>query len=308
MPKGHVAILLCTYNGADHLAAQLASYIAQTHTDWSLHVNDDGSHDTTVSLLEQFAADHPKHKIHIYQGPGEGFVRNFLNLACRADVSADYYAYSDHDDIWYANKLERAVRALSDIAASTPALYCSSSELIDAAGTHCGFSQCFAKVPGFGNALVQSIAGGNTMVFNRAARTLLLQAGEYLSLPSHDWWTYQLVSGAGGHVVYDTNPSIYYRQHGDNVIGSNKGILASLQRIRLLLAGRFMRWNTMNCVALAQVSPLLTPENRVRVQVFTEARKAPLFKRLSGLARSGIYRQTALGNLGLLVAATMRCI
>lgn len=304
----HVAILLCSYNGADYLAPQLQSYLDQTHADWSLHISDDGSTDGTQAMLQRFAADHPAHAVRLYSGPGEGFVRNFLNLTCRPEITADYYAYSDHDDVWFADKLARAVAALAEIAPGVPALYCSSSTLIDAQGQPCGASQCFAKVPGFGNALVQSIAGGNTMVFNHAARALLLKAGQALALPSHDWWTYQLVSGAGGSVIYDPQPSIYYRQHGCNVIGSNRGIIASLQRIRLLFAGRFRRWNSMNCEALQAVAALLTPENRVRVQVFAAARRAPFFKRLSGLARSGIYRQTALGNVGLVVAAATRRI
>ena len=45
---------------------------------------------------------------------------------------------------------------------------------------------------------LQSLAGGNTMVFNQAARDLMLDAGGHLDIVSHDWWAYLLVTGAGG--------------------------------------------------------------------------------------------------------------
>src|SRR3546814_1588664 len=98
--------------------------------------------------------------------------------------------------------------------------------------------------------LVQSIAGGNTMVFNRSAHVLLQEAGDLLNLPSHDWWAYQLISGAGGRVYYDAEPNVLYRQHEANIVGSNSGISARLTRIRLLLGGRFHQWNEQTLHAL----------------------------------------------------------
>jgi glycosyltransferase involved in cell wall biosynthesis len=299
----NVAILLCTYNSAPFLPQQLASYVVQTHGEWSLHVNDDGSSDRTLALLEQFREGYPERQVVVHRGPGKGFVHNFLNLACRPDLRAQYYAFSDHDDVWYSDKLARAVAALADIPTHLPALYCSSSELIDERGAHVGYSQRFSKQPGFANALVQSIAGGNTMVFNEAARQLLVTAGETQAVPSHDWWLYQLVSGAGGIVRYDPEPTLAYRQHASNVVGCNRGFFASCHRIRYLMTGRFRHWNSMNCASLAQAQAILTPENRRIVENFSQARAAWLPSRLLGLRRTGIYRQTRLGNLGLIVAA-----
>lgn len=298
----HVAILLCTYNSGQYLGEQLGSFAAQTHTNWSLHVSDDGSTDDTQAFVNDFAAAHPGHTILAYPGPQKGFVQNFISLVCNPKVVADHYAYSDHDDIWLTDKLARAVAALATVPALTPALYCSSSALINAQGKAQGTSQCFAKKPGFANALVQCIAGGNTMVFNEAARQLLLKAGAEHALPSHDWWTYQLVTGAGGVVIYDPSPTIQYRQHGHNVIGANRGVWASLQRIQRLFSGQFRQWNTMNCLALTQVSPFFTTNNQARLCAFKEARQAPIIPRILGMWRSGIYRQTWLGNLGLAVA------
>jgi glycosyltransferase involved in cell wall biosynthesis len=46
-----IAILLCTYNGARFLPAQLASFAQQTFTNWRLYASDDGSIDETVAIL-----------------------------------------------------------------------------------------------------------------------------------------------------------------------------------------------------------------------------------------------------------------
>ena len=111
----------------------------------------------------------------------------------------------------------------------------------------------FRRRPSFENALVQSLAGGNTMVFNCAAKRLLEKAGS-LDIVAHDWWTYKLTTAAGGFVVYDPEPSVEYRQHGQNLIGSNSSIFAKIQRIRMLLSNRFRDWNDNQhrCTGLLQ--------------------------------------------------------
>ena len=45
----------------------------------------------------------------------------------------------------------------------------------------------------------------------------------------------QLISGSGGKIIYDEKPSLLYRQHEDNVIGSNKGILAKILRFKKVI-------------------------------------------------------------------------
>ncbi|EDK72391.1 glycosyl transferase, group 2 family protein [candidate division TM7 genomosp. GTL1] len=59
--------------------------------------------------------------------------------------------------------------------------------------------------------MVQNVAGGNTMVFNNAARRLLIAAGSDVDVVAHDWWVYIVVSACGGRVHYDSRPSLRYR-------------------------------------------------------------------------------------------------
>jgi glycosyltransferase involved in cell wall biosynthesis len=301
-----VSVLLCTYDGQSYLADQLRSIAAQEHKDWKLWVSDDASRDDTHMIVDQFQRDWGSDRVVLSRGPTRGFAANFLSLACKPEVASDYYAYSDQDDIWEPEKLQRAVEWLGTVPSETPALYCSRTRLVDKQNRHIGFSPLFAKPPSFSNALVQNIGGGNTMVFNEAARRLLCEAGNDVSVVSHDWWAYIVVTGCGGKVFYDSLPSVRYRQHGDNLVGRNTGFLAKVARARMLWQGRFRQWHDQNLQALQRLRRHLTPENRAILDTFAAARTNSLPQRLLALKQSGVYRQTTAGNIGLVLAAIFK--
>lgn len=302
-PAPKVAVLLCTMQAQHFLAEQLNSIATQSHPSWSIWASDDGSNDYTHDILEYYQSHWGEERISIHAGPAEGSTANFLSLTCRADIEADYFAYADQDDIWEADKLERAVAWLKTVPDHIPALYGSRTLLVDARNQHIGYSPLFERPASFKNALVQSIAGGNTMVFNRAARELLRKAGEDVEAVTHDWWAYMLVSGCGGRVHYDEHPTVRYRQHANNQFGSNISLRAHAKRLMQLLQGRFRGWVNRNLVALERVRPLLTAENQQVLDEFIAARRRWVGARLMALRRSGIYRQTTLGNIGIALAA-----
>ncbi|MBL8629483.1 MAG: glycosyltransferase family 2 protein [Rhodospirillaceae bacterium] len=301
-----VAILLCTRNGEAFLGQQLDSFAAQTHAVWTVWASDDGSTDQTMAMLEQRRAAWGPDKLKILRGPGRGSSPNFLSLACNDTIQADYFSYADQDDIWHADKLARAVAWLDTVPKSKPALYFSRTALVDEAGRDIGLSRLFTKQPGFQNALVQNIGGGNTMVFNQAARAILRAAGNDMEVVVHDWWTYMAVTGAGGVVFSDSAPSLQYRQHSGNQIGSNLGLRARLFRAGLLFEGRFKLWTDINLKALLRIESRLTPKNQQILADFNAARaQKGLIPRLIGVARSGIYRQSFIDNVGLYLAAAL---
>jgi glycosyltransferase involved in cell wall biosynthesis len=297
-----IAILLCTLNGARFLSAQLSSLTRQRFSKWRLFVSDDGSTDETLSLISKYQRKEGGASVAVRNGPRRGLVRNFLGLACDLSISADYFAFSDQDDIWEPDKLSRAFEWLRSIPAQKPALYCSRVRLIDEHDRDCGLSPLFSLKPSFRNALVQSIAGGNTMVFNNAARLLLAHCGTDVDVPLHDWWTYLLVTGAGGEVRYDPKPSIQYRSHSHNVVGANVGWRNRIRRVQMLKAGDFAHWSELNIAALERFRSHMTPENRSLFELFCESRKRGFFGRQLGFFQTGVYRQTLLGNMGLAVA------
>lgn len=300
----HIAILMATMNGADFLPAQLASIADQTHTNWSLWISDDGSTDDTRAQILAFKDRCAHNAVHVIDGPQKGAIHNFMSLVCNADIDADMVAFSDQDDVWLPDRL---ARSLTHIPASTegPALYGARTAIVDQHQNQTGLSPLFTRPPCFSNALVQSLAGGNTMLFNRAAHRLICQAGREIDVVAHDWWVYLLISGAGGQVVYDATPTVLYRQHQHNLIGSNSGYRAQLARMNGVLRNRFRNWNARNIAALYANQSLLTQENAALLKAFETARTMKGLKAVNEIEKLGIYRQTSAGNKSLKLAAAL---
>lgn len=301
-----IAILMCTYNGERFLEQQLDTILGQNHTRWHLYISDDGSSDATLSILHRYSS-RLQDRFTLFSGPGMGFAANFLSLLRRQEVRADYYAFSDQDDIWYADKLSRAIAALSGCPDGA-LLYCGRTRLVDEQGNVLGRSPAFVRPPRFSNALVQSLAGANTMVFNETTRRLIGRVGEGSKIVAHDWLAYLLVSAVGGTVLYDPRPCLDYRQHSENLIGGNASIRDRFQRLSMMLSGRFARWNSVNIEVLSSIDELITYENRQTLALFVAARAKAGLAALLLLRRAGVYRQTFFGNLSLAVASLIKRI
>ena len=304
--ESRVAVLLGTCNGAEFLGEQLHSIERQSGTCWELLASDDASQDGTLACLSAFRRRAGEDRVSMTSGPGRGYVANFLSLIHKP-TNADYFAFADQDDVWDADKLQRAVSALSTAARDRPALYCSRTRLIDEQGGPVGLSPLFTRPPGFANALVQNIAGGNTMVFNRAARELLVAFGD-VDVISHDWWVYLVISACGGDIVYDPEPSLDYRQHRGNQIGSSQHLSDRWNRLFLGLRGRKREWNDRHIAALNRMSTLLTDDSRRVLSAFCHARNAGLWGRLIGMRRAGVYAQSLPGNIGLCAATILNIL
>lgn len=303
-----VGIILCTFNGAQYLNEQLSSIVAQKYKNWRLFVSDDGSKDQTMELLYAFRNRYGEDKVVIFEGPKQGPAKNFLSLVNFVHEQCEYFAFCDQDDIWHEDKLSRATTILDNVIDNRPVLYCSSTIYISKFGDYLQGSYLFKKPPSFKNSLVQSIAGGNTMVFNKAAANILAKTPLSINLEAHDWWTYILITGCDGQVYYDPNPTVDYRQHSSALVGENRTLRAKLTRIKKLLDGRFRVWNDKNIKGLEFFSNQLTPENFIAVAWFQKLRSKFLLLRIYAFFRSGIRRQTLVGNIALFLAAILNKI
>lgn len=299
-----VAILMATYQGERYICEQLTSFEHQTYTNWKLIISDDGSTDNTLSRVADFALKNVS-KVKVVAGPRQGFVSNFLSLLLREDLTASYYCFSDQDDIWYENKIYHAVEWLKNIPIDKPALYCTRTHLINEKGESLGLSPLFTRSPSFCNALVQNIGGGNTMVMNEAARKIVCQAG-IVNVVSHDWWIYILISGAGGEINYDPQPSLGYRQHGENLIGTNMGLRARLLRLKKIIQGQYRSWNAAHIREIEKIKFLLTEENQERFSFFKAIHTKNVFQRIYYFFKLGMYRQTKIDTLAVFVAALLK--
>ena len=298
-----VAILMCTFNGASFIAEQIESILDQTYPHWYLAVSDDGSTDTTLQQLGEYRAKLGD-RLRFYTGPGQGFAANFMSLVANTELTGDYFAFADQDDIWHVDKLAKAVQALELKAVSClPAIYCGRCKLVDEAGNYLGLSPLFLRKPSFRNAVVQSLAGANTMLLNAKARLLLVGLPADVQVVAHDWLTYLLVTAYGGEVIYDPEPTLDYRQHGRNAIGGNTGLWARSKRLGMLLNGRFSRWSQANLAILDYLKPPLSQQDERVLYWFKRCRASRGPKSVWALCRSGVYRQTWLGQCSLLLGA-----
>lgn len=304
--KSSIAVLLCSYNGSEYIRQQIDSIINQSETEWTVFVSDDGSTDGTLDILQSYRDKLGSKRFVIINGPGKGFAWNFLSLLEKCGDNFDYYAFCDQDDEWMPNKLTMSISILSGYDCNVPSVYCGRTSLVDEKCLHLGESPLFSKPPSFKNALIQSIAGGNTMVLNRAARNIVNKTPEDVKIVSHDWWIYIVITAVGGNIYYDPKPSINYRQHTNNIVGSNLGWLARFKRISGLLDGHFKTWIDSNIYALSKTEVNITAENKFILDQFNEARNSNLFKRLYVFRKLDVYRQTFLGTLGLYVAIFLK--
>lgn len=298
---GHVTVLMGLRDGAAHLGAQLDSLAVQTHRDWTLIASDDGSVDATRAILADFGATGAR--VRCVDGPCMGFAANYLTMLRRLPPAPGWVALADQDDIWLPDRLARGLAALE--GRDTPALYCSRTWIVPPDLSTRRLSPPRPRPPGFANALVQNIAAGNTILLNPAAAALAVAAAaEAGQVIAHDWWLYQLVTGAGGAVEHDDRPTILYRQHAGNLIGSNDGWLARGRRVRQMLRGDFRHWNTVNLAALRASAHRLTPGARTLLEGFATARDLPgPWARLGALQALGLYRQTRASTAALWLAA-----
>lgn len=303
-----VAILLGTCNGQFFIEDQLDSLANQTFENWVLIVSDDASSDETLEIIKQKTATWPNGKVTIRQGPLAGFSKNFLSMACDQSIVANYYAFCDQDDIWLPGKIEEAIRHIkANENITTPFLYCSRTAYVQDTLTPYAYSPLFTQKKEFRNALFQNIAGGNTMVFNNAAKKLIERVG-VPNVVFHDWWLYQLISGVGGSIYYDEAPLILYRQHDDSIIGGETalGIIHQLWR---LFRGDYKESTNIHLNALHKASSYLASDSQEVLNDLTKLKQSrSIIDRIRIIKRLGVHRQSRIDTWGLRIAAVLGLI
>ena len=253
----HLTVVLPTLNGAAYLQAQLESIAVQKRPPDLLLVSDDGSHDGTCEIVKTFA-DHAPLQVVLCPGPRKGLAANMRSLL--AICPAGYVALADQDDVWLPHKLSDACKQLACLI--QPTLYAARRIVTDAQLNPCGLTRLPKGSPSFAHALHRNIAPGNTVVLNPAAQALMTRViAQPTPLPAfHDWWLYQLITGAGGQVIFDPNPALLYRQHGQNLFGAALGIRAKIWRVRQRFDGTYADWRRRQYLTLHAQRSVLTPE------------------------------------------------
>ncbi len=221
MGNKEVAILMSTYNGERYLKDQIQSILKQTYKNWHLYIRDDGSTDETRLIISEFEAKYPE-KITFFNKDkveNKGVVKSFMEMLAGAE--ADFYMFSDQDDVWKEEKVAKSIAAMMQ-----------RDYLKKPICIHTDLQVVNANLEGnevmngkriwhdFQHLLFSNCITGCTMMINQITKDMMhFDTIDYDKIYMHDWWI-GLICAEFGEIVYLEEPLILYRQHGDNVVGS----------------------------------------------------------------------------------------
>lgn len=219
-----IAILMATYNGEKYICQQIDSILSQTCKDWELYIHDDGSTDNTIAAVESYVEKYPN-KIHLIDGKSTGGAKyNFFYMF--GQVEAPYYMTCDQDDVWLDKKIELTYDKMLTIEnkADVPCLVYTELRVVDSelntiADTMSGYQSLDCHKRTINQFILQNSVTGCTMMVNRTLRDKMLRITDIDNTIMHDWWA-ALVAAQFGKTAFIDEPTILYRQHGDNSLGA----------------------------------------------------------------------------------------
>lgn len=220
-----VDILMATYNGESYIAEQIESIQRQTYPNWRLLVSDDCSTDGTLDVVKRYTTEDGRIRV-VSEGVRHGGAKeNFFSLM--GGSTAAFFMLCDQDDVWLSGKIEEELDTAYSIegklGSSAPVAIYTDMQVVD--GTLNKVAPSFlaqARKRDMRGDLRQFLgisgAAGCTMLCNAALRDLV-NGTDCSAALMHDWWLC-IIAASCGALVYLDEPTILYRQHGDNEVGA----------------------------------------------------------------------------------------
>ena len=238
-----IAVLMSSYNGEVFIEEQIDSVLAQQcDASVELWVRDDGSSDSTQDILQRYADEG---KLQWYSGENLRSAKSFMDLV-KNSPDCDYYAFCDQDDFWYPDKLASSLRLLED--KDCPAMAFANARLVDGQLNPIG-RNVYNRQPYLDYYSIVCGGGilGCTIVFNRQLAQLLKTYHSPDKLVMHDYYCAIICTLFDGVILYDPQPHMDYRQHDNNVIGTQWTKWAALK-------DRICRITKKGSVTIAQMA------------------------------------------------------
>ena len=300
------AILLATYNGEKYIREQIDSILAQTDTDWVLYIHDDGSKDQTMEVVKEYADKYPEQIIVVGGAPTGGAKSNFFYLFHQ--VEAPFYMCCDQDDVWLPEKIEITRKEMENLIRGDedkPALVFTELCVVDGelnviAENMRDYQGLDCKNVRLNRALIQNVVTGCTMMVNRVLRDELTKITEYTDVLMHDWWA-TLVAERFGKVSFIEQPTILYRQHGNNGVGaSNANSL--LYQMKRMLEGEEIKKSLVNTRKQARLfADIYKEEEDSLVKQYADLGNKGKLSRLQFYKKYDVKKSTRAKNIGLMI-------
>ncbi|HFU3854613.1 TPA: glycosyltransferase family 2 protein [Streptococcus suis] len=286
-----VNILMSTYNGQQFLAEQIRSIQDQSYTDWTLFIRDDGSSDNTKEILKDFERQDSRiHLIDSDKSDNLGVIKSFHKLVNHD--RADYYFFSDQDDVWLPNKLELSLNEAQNYLADLPLMVYMDLKVVNQDLEIMTESMVKSQSHHANTELVQeltenTVTGGVAMI-NHALAEMWQETDDILM---HDWYL-ALLASAFGNLVFIDQPGELYRQHSDNVLGART------------LSKRFKKWIRPHILfavywdliknsqkqARHLLQMPLSQSNRELIEAFVTIMDKPMLERFRILRKYGLRK------------------
>lgn len=221
--KKKVAILMATYNGEKYIREQILSLRNQSYINWKLFIADNGSTDSTLSIIEQQKNEDSRIELPIINREYRGAFMNYyflLKFAQEILVNEfDYFALCDQDDIWREDRISNGIEVLSAEMDDKPLLTYSDLELINGDGKEEGkkISDLYDinLTNSYNIFFNQVYVWGNTVTFNRRLLSMLNIRYDIDPDFSHDQFL-ALYSTTYGKTLYIDKPLVKYRRFVNN--------------------------------------------------------------------------------------------
>ena len=282
---------MSTYNGEKYLREQLNSFIAQDcFSQVKVLIRDDGSTDGTFEILREYA---DKYNFEIIKGQNIGVNASMCELFSLCDLSCQYFALSDQDDVWLPDKLGKAVKELANYNKQC-AMFASASIITDSCLKTIGVSMRAKKGSSYYNAVVQNICPGHTQVFSKPLM-IELRDTDPSEISVIDHWIYLLASSLG-KIIFSEKPTVLHRQHGNNAVGYNinpiKKTISRIKRVHFKEADRIT----------IQLNYFLNRfQGRIPAEYENEAirflNSRTLFQRIKYSLTTKLFRQSFIDNI-----------
>lgn len=273
-----VVILMSTYNGERFICQQLDSVLNQVEVKVKLIIRDDGSSDSTTSILTEYEEKY-KDKICLlpFYEDNKGSANSFmylLNYALDAFPEAQYFGFADQDDYWPEDKTIRGIEKLKKT--KKEALYFSGKKIVNEKLEVTNSDDNPIYRDSFLQYLTISNAYGCTFYFNRKLAELCRNKSSNKKI-HHDAWIYRVAGCIGANIFYDNEPHILYRQHEKNVVGRVE-YWNTRKAIRRIVGKRnHVLYDTFQDIYI-QFSNLLEGEAKTIVPLVINYKKNPVSK------------------------------
>ena len=245
-----IAVLLASYNGVKYIKEQVDSILNQKEVDVTIFISDDLSTDKTIEYLQDIYKDF-KNIVYLPSGSKFGGAgKNFFRLIRDVDFSSfDFISFVDQDDIWYEDKLIRAIKTIEDkqidaYSSNVLAFWEDGKEMvINKSSSQARYDYLFeAAGPGCTYVLKKDLA--------ISLQNFICDNWEDVNkVELHDWFIYAFVRENNYKWHIDEKPSMRYRQHTSNQVGANDGLKAKLKRLKKV----FSSWYREEIIKIIKV-------------------------------------------------------